>query len=75
MATAPPVVSSHPLVKPEYDLKELPEVSGAKPERVSLDAFKLGAAKLIAEAWDVDVEKVYAAVDVGMSDRPKQCLM
>lgn len=65
MATAPPVVASHPLVKPEFDLKELPKVEGALPDRVSLDAFKLGAAKLVAEAWEADVTKVYAAVDVG----------
>ena len=65
MSTAPPVVSSHPLVKPEYDLKDLPTVAGANPERCSLDAFKLGAAKLIAEAWDIDPAKAYASVDVG----------
>jgi hypothetical protein len=65
--TAPPVVASHPLVNPTYDLKELPEVPGARPDRVVLDAFKLGAAKLVAEAWDVDVAKVYAAVDTSES--------
>jgi hypothetical protein len=72
MATAPPVVASHPLIKPEYDLKDLPQVSGAKPDRISLDAFKLGAAKLVSEAWEADLEKVYAAVDVGksLSGRP-----
>lgn len=65
MSTAPPVVSSHPLIKPEFDLKELPQVAGARPDRVSVDAFKLGAAKLISEAWEVDVARAYAAVDVG----------
>lgn len=59
------MVSSHPLVKPEYDIGELPKVAGAKPERVSLDAFRLGAAKLIAEAWDIEPAKAYASVDVG----------
>lgn len=58
-------MAAHPPVKPEFDLKQLPEVPGAKPERVTLDAFKLGAAKLIAEAWEMDPVKVYAAVDVG----------
>lgn len=53
------------MVKPEFDLKELPQLPGAKPERVSLDAFKVGAAKLIAGAWGADLAKVYAAVDVG----------
>lgn len=62
-STAPPIVASHPLVNPAYDLKELPEVPGARPDRVVLDAFRLGAAKLVSEAWDVDVAKVFASVD------------
>ena len=66
-STAPPVVASHPLVKPQYDLKELPTVPGARPDRVVLDAFKLGAAKLVAEAWDMDVAKVFASVDISKS--------
>lgn len=66
-STAPPVVASHPLVKPEYDLKDLPEVPGARPDRVVLDAFKLGAAKLVAEAWEMDVAKVFASVDISKS--------
>jgi hypothetical protein len=68
-STAPPVVASHPLVNPQYDLKELPTVPGARPDRVVLDAFKLGAAKLVAEAWDVDVAKVFASVDISKSSR------
>jgi arginyl-tRNA synthetase len=71
-STAPPVVAAHPLVKPEFDLKDLPKVPGAYPDRVVLDAFKLGAAKLVAEAWDVDVAKVFAAVDTGGSDERKE---
>jgi arginyl-tRNA synthetase len=54
-------------VKPEYDLKDLPEVPGARPDRVVLDAFKLGAAKLVAEAWEMDVAKVFASVDISKS--------
>jgi hypothetical protein len=68
-STAPPVVASHPLVNPQYDLKELPTVPGARPDRVVLDAFKLGAAKLVAEAWDIDVAKVFASVDISKSSR------
>ena len=68
-STAPPVVASHPLVNPLYDLEELPEVPGARPDRVVLDAFKLGAAKLVAEAWDIDVAKVFASVDISKSSR------
>ena len=68
-STAPPVVASHPLVNPQYDLKELPTVPGARPDRVVLDAFKLGAAKLVAEAWDMDVAKVFASVDISKSGR------
>jgi hypothetical protein len=71
-STAPPVVASHPLVNPTYDLKDLPEVPGARPDRVVLDAFKLGAAKLVAEAWDMDVAKVFAAVDTSESNLPTQ---
>lgn len=56
-------------MKPEYDLKDLPSVPGANPDRVVLDAFKLGAAKLVAEAWDMDVAKVYASVDISESIR------
>jgi len=66
-STAPPVVASHPLVNPQYDLKELPTVPGARPDRVVLDAFKLGAAKLVAEAWDMDVAKVFTSVDISKS--------
>jgi arginyl-tRNA synthetase len=54
-------------VNPAYDLKELPQVPGARPDRVVLDAFKLGAAKLVAEAWEMDVAKVFAAVDTSQS--------
>ena len=68
-STAPPVVASHPLVNPQYDLKDLPTVPGARPDRVVLDAFKLGAAKLVAEAWDMDVAKVFASVDISKSSR------
>ena len=68
-STAPPVVASHPLVNPQYDLKDLPTVPGARPDRVVLDAFKLGAAKLVAEAWDMDVAKVFASVDISKSGR------
>jgi len=68
-STAPPVVASHPLVNPQYDLKDLPTVPGARPDRVVLDAFKLGAAKLVAEAWDIDVAKVFASVDISKSGR------
>jgi arginyl-tRNA synthetase len=67
-STAPPVVASHPLVNPLYDLKDLPTVPGARPDRVVLDAFKLGAAKLVAEAWDMDVAKVFASVDISRSN-------
>jgi len=66
-STAPPVVASHPLVNPTYDLKDLPEVPGARPDRVVLDAFKLGAAKLVAEAWEMDAAKVFPAVDTSES--------
>lgn len=67
-STAPPVVASHPLVNPTYDLKDLPEVPGARPDRVVLDAFKLGAAKLVAEAWEMDAAKVFPAVDTSESN-------
>jgi arginyl-tRNA synthetase len=66
-STAPPVVAARPPVKPEFDLGGLPKVPGANAERNVLDAFKLGAAKLVAEAWDVDVAKVFASVDTGAS--------
>ena len=67
-STAPPVVASHPLVNPTYDLKDLPEVPGARLDRVVLDAFKLGAAKLVAEAWEMDAAKVFPAVDTSESN-------
>lgn len=60
---APPTVSSTHPVKPQYELGELPEVASADPSRSPLDAFKLGIAKLVAEAWNEDVGKVFDGLD------------
>ncbi|KAK4689597.1 arginyl-tRNA synthetase, partial [Tremellales sp. Uapishka_1] len=48
-----------------YALPVIPTVAGADPARSPFDGFKIAAAKLVAEAWDVDVAKVYEGVDTG----------
>ena len=64
--SAPPaVVSDQTPVDPRFDYGELPQVAGADPERSALDAAKLVVAKQVAEAWGLDVAKVYAGVDTG----------
>ena len=51
--------------KSDYSIPELPTVEGAHPDRNILDAARLSVAKTIAAAWDVDVAKVFPAVDFG----------
>lgn len=52
-------------VKAQYDLGDLPTVPSANPERNVLDSARLVVAKLVSEAWGLDLEKVFIGVDVG----------
>lgn len=67
MASAAPPITGAPAAIPErYALPaDLPEVPGVNLAKEPLEPFKLVVAKLIAEAWGEDVQKVYAGVDTG----------
>ncbi|KAJ9124510.1 hypothetical protein QFC24_003301 [Naganishia onofrii] len=52
-------------VPAEYTLPEVPKVAGTEPDLCILDAYRIAAAKSVAEACGIDVEKVYPGVDIG----------
>ena len=64
-SAAPPAVTSHPPTNPKYALPELPKLPDVDAERIPLDAFRLAAAKLVADAWGMDAAKIFPGVDVG----------
>lgn len=49
----------------KYFLPILPEIQGVDPTRSVVEAFKIAAAKLVADAWEEDVAKIYPAVEMG----------
>ncbi|KAJ9107601.1 hypothetical protein QFC21_001060 [Naganishia friedmannii] len=49
----------------EYTLPEVPKVPGTEPDLCILDAYRIAAAKCVAEACGIAVEKVYPGVDIG----------
>lgn len=49
----------------KYTLPILPEIQGVDPTRSVVEAFKIAAAKLVADAWEDDVAKIYPAVEMG----------
>ncbi|EIW68395.1 hypothetical protein TREMEDRAFT_44762 [Tremella mesenterica DSM 1558] len=65
-SVAPPIVtSSHIPTSSKYQLPQLPSIPAANPQRQILDAFRLAAASLIAEAWGEDPAKIFEGCDVG----------
>ena len=64
-SAAPPAAIVHPSPDPRYTLPELPKVAGLQIERVVMDGFRLAVAKLIADAWGMEAEKIVQGVDVG----------
>ena len=68
-STVPPIANASSSIPERYALPELPKVADASVEREPMDAFRLAAAKLIADAWNEPIEKIYAGVDTGESYR------
>lgn len=66
-STAPPIVASSSTIPERYALPALPELASANVEREPMDAFRLAAAKLIADAWNEPIEKIFDGVDTGTS--------
>lgn len=64
-SSAPSAASTQPPTSSKYPLPALPSVAGASPDRAALDGFRLAVAKLVADAWEEDVAKVFAGVDTG----------
>ncbi|KAJ9123154.1 hypothetical protein QFC22_001347 [Naganishia vaughanmartiniae] len=49
----------------EYTLPEVPKVTGTEPDLCILDAYRIAAAKAVADACGIELEKVYPGVDIG----------
>ncbi|KAJ9112553.1 hypothetical protein QFC19_000570 [Naganishia cerealis] len=52
-------------VPAQFTLPAVPSVKGTEPDLCVLDAYRIAAAKAVAEACEIDVEKVYPGVDIG----------
>lgn len=67
-STAPPITGAKVEIPSQYALAaDLPQIPGVDLAKEPMEAFKLSVAKLVAQAWDEDVMKVYAGVDTGGS--------
>lgn len=65
-STVPPIAAPSSSSIPErFTLPQLPEIPGVDVEREPIDAFRLAAAKLIADAWNEPIEKLFTGVDTG----------
>lgn len=65
-SAAPPVVASAPGVDSRFALPELPTVEGIDTAKNPLNAFRLCAAKQVADAWgEENIKKVFDGMDFG----------
>jgi len=55
-------------MNPQFELKDLPTVASANPDRNVFDSARLIVAKVVSEAWGLDAEKVFVGVDTGELD-------
>jgi arginyl-tRNA synthetase len=66
-STVPPIASGSSEIPARYALPEFPAVASANPDREPMDAFRLAVAKLISDAWQEPLEKIFNGVDTGAS--------
>ncbi|ODN87394.1 arginine-tRNA ligase [Cryptococcus wingfieldii CBS 7118] len=52
-------------VPEHFALPALPEIKGVDPTRSVVEAFRIAAAKVVADAWEEDIEKIFPAVELG----------
>jgi arginyl-tRNA synthetase len=64
-STSAPNGASAAAIPERYALPTFPETKSADPDREPMDAFKLAAAKLIADAWQEPLDKIFDGVDTG----------
>nr|ODN94557.1 arginine-tRNA ligase [Cryptococcus depauperatus CBS 7855] len=53
----------------KYVLPEIPQIKGVDSTRSPVEAFKIAAAKRVADAWGENIEKIYPAVEMGKFDK------
>ena len=64
-SNAAPIGQTESPINPKYALPALSTVPGADPSRNVLDGARVVVAQLVADAWGLDVGKVFAGVDTG----------
>lgn len=57
--------SASPKQGDAYYLPDLPKVAGTDLDVAILDAYRIAAAKCVAEACEIDLEKAYPGIDIG----------